>query len=113
MDNIVKDVLAECQRQVELWGVQHRYSLYESNISFLDQSRACFNELANKYKKLNDESELEEHLADWAGIALEELYEALAESDINDVRKELVQTAAVIFSWLQDIDNGTVKSVET
>lgn len=40
----------------------------------------------------------------WALILLEEVYEALAESDTAKLRTELVQTAAVIAAWISDLD---------
>ena len=43
--------------------------------------------------------------AQWALILLEEVYEALAESDPAALRTELVQCAAVIQAWLADLDS--------
>lgn len=41
---------------------------------------------------------------EWALILLEEVYEALAESDPAKLRTELIQTGAVIAAWIHDID---------
>ncbi|MGP3684118.1 hypothetical protein ACTVZO_05290 [Streptomyces sp. IBSNAI002] len=41
---------------------------------------------------------------DWRAILLEEVYEALAESDPPALRAELVQVAAVCAAWLSDLD---------
>ena len=40
----------------------------------------------------------------WADILLEEVFEALAESDPDKVRTELVQVAAVAAQWVEAID---------
>jgi protein involved in temperature-dependent protein secretion len=41
---------------------------------------------------------------DWRAILLEEVYEALAETDLANLRAELVQVAAVCAAWISDID---------
>ena len=43
----------------------------------------------------------------WADILLEEVFEALAESDPDKVRTELVQVAAVCAQWVEAIDRRT------
>src|SRR5579859_3893029 len=45
--------------------------------------------------------------ATWAHILLEEVYEALAESDPAKLRTELIQVAAVAASWVEAIDRRT------
>lgn len=40
----------------------------------------------------------------WDLVLLEEVYEALAESDPAKLRAELVQSAAVIAAWVADLD---------
>lgn len=40
----------------------------------------------------------------WADILREEFYEALAESDQDKLRAELVQVAAVAVAWIEAID---------
>lgn len=42
---------------------------------------------------------------DWRSILLEEVYEALAESDPARLRTELIQSAAVIAAWITDLDS--------
>lgn len=41
----------------------------------------------------------------WALILLEEVYEALAESDPATLRTELIQAGAVIAAWIYDLDH--------
>lgn len=40
----------------------------------------------------------------WAHVLLEEVFEALAESDPTRIREELIQVAAVAVQWVEDID---------
>lgn len=40
----------------------------------------------------------------WTDIALEEFCEAVEAPDDEQRRKELVQLAAVVFAWIEDID---------
>ncbi len=40
----------------------------------------------------------------WADILLEEVFEALAESDAEKLREELIQNAAVLVAWVENID---------
>lgn len=40
----------------------------------------------------------------WTDILREEVYEALAEDGGPDLRKELIQSAAVIVGWIEDLD---------
>lgn len=42
--------------------------------------------------------------ADWRAILLEEVHEALAESDPAALRTELIQVAAVCAAWVHDLD---------
>ena len=41
----------------------------------------------------------------WRHILLEEVFEALAESDPAKLRTESIQSAAVIAAWVEDIDS--------
>jgi hypothetical protein len=43
--------------------------------------------------------------ADWRAVLLEEVFEAMAESDLVKLRAELVQTSAVCVAWIEDIDS--------
>lgn len=40
----------------------------------------------------------------WAHIFKEEVFEALAESDVEKLRAELIQVAAVAVAWVQALD---------
>jgi hypothetical protein len=45
----------------------------------------------------------------WRDIFLEEVFEAVAESDTTALRAELIQTAAVALAWAEDIDRKATK----
>lgn len=49
---------------------------------------------------------------EWALVLLEEVYEALAESDPARLRAELIQVAAVCAAWVSDIDRRPGPTVE-
>lgn len=42
----------------------------------------------------------------WLDILLEEVFEAAAEEDPAKLQVELVQSAAVIFAWLEDLERN-------
>lgn len=90
---VLGDVAAERRRQDAKWGPQsHRDGTgyaYEGDRTRFRQ--AC--ELA-----------FGEGVGTWVDILLEEVYEALAETDLEKLRTELVQTAAVAAAWVEDID---------
>jgi len=46
----------------------------------------------------------------WAEILVEETFEALAETDVDALRAELVQVAAVAVAWIEALDRGRRKS---
>jgi len=46
---------------------------------------------------------------DFAGMLLEEIYEALAESDPQKMRAELIQVLAVAMKMVEAIDRGAGK----
>jgi protein involved in temperature-dependent protein secretion len=56
-------------------------------------------ELAEGYRAHN-----ELHEPSWQPILLEEVYEALAETDPAKLRAELLQVAAVCAAWIYDLD---------
>lgn len=60
-----------------------------------------FKELASAWKTYNDHPNIPDR---WTGIFLEEVFEALAEEDPEELRKELIQAAAVALQWVEAID---------
>jgi hypothetical protein len=102
--DVLAEVAAERRRQFELWGDQrvpmfHRK--YPDGIaSPLGRS---YGTLATAFKELG---KLLGHDDSWDRILLEEVFEALAESDPAKIREELVQVAAVAVKMVEMIDRG-------
>jgi hypothetical protein len=67
---------------------------------------AEFEAEATRWKSING-VRAREGITAWDGVLLEEVFEALAETDPAKLRTELVQVAAVIVNWLEDIDSRT------
>ncbi len=92
----IENVAMERWRQHEKWGEQH----YPNGTS--DSAEA-------KWQADFDRQECEDAAKDgtltWRHIAQEEISEAFAETDPAKLRAELVQAAAVLCSWIEDIDN--------
>lgn len=96
---IADEVAVERYNQLVKWGVQHNLD---------GTSAAVWTKWADQLKELNDrKAEGEFGGPDWNGILREEMYEAFAEEDQVTLREELIQCAAVIFAWVEDIDSRT------
>lgn len=91
-----ESVDAERQRQLTKWGDQHHpdgTGITDAQRELADQARAACQQA------------FAEGRGSWAHILMEEIREALAESDPAVLRTELVQCAAVIQAWLADLDS--------
>lgn len=114
---IAREVLAERDRQDAKWGEQNHPDLHSGYLGLAEtvESRlsehALFAELAGRYKQLNHIAALTATI-DWTGILLEEVYEALAESDPALLRAELLQVAAVAQQWASAIDRRSPAPVQ-
>ena len=86
------EIIQERRRQDLKWGEQNHPS---GTGSFYKRKAA----LAKKrcQNPLNDQDS-------WDLILLEEVYEALAETNELKVREELIQVAAVAMAWVECID---------
>jgi hypothetical protein len=93
-DDLGAEVIAEVDRQYELWGEQNHPD---------GTALPGDNELAEDAKRLADMFANSGHLT-WRDILQEEVREAFAESDPVTLREELVQVAAVAVSWVNAID---------
>lgn len=91
----VRDVLDERERQDDKWGDQ---SHLPDGTAYDDSA-----EIREMARELTDEAAREGTLT-WSAILLEEVYEAMAESDPVKLRAELVQVAAVAVAWVEAID---------
>ncbi|MFD3568486.1 hypothetical protein [Streptomyces sp. NPDC058667] len=95
-----EEIDAERQAQLAKFGDQKHPDVAGDATTQCDR-RDVYAERAEYYRDLNDG----QNSFDWAGILLEEVYEALAESDPAKLRAELIQVAAVCAAWIYDIDN--------
>lgn len=109
----------ERQRQLTKFGDQHHPDVEPRDIP--EVTHPYYASRADIWKQVNTEratpstsgrclahcsdknGEPHTHTA-WDGVLLEEVYEALAESDPAKLRAELIQVAAVCAAWISDID---------
>lgn len=103
---IGQEVLAECDRQVTLWGVQRRPAY--TDMDALDHAeRFPYSVLDTSLAKSLCDFKMQDGTASWQDIIAEEFMEARDEAkkgDLSALRVELIQLAAVIISAIQDID---------
>lgn len=112
-------VFLERERQHAKWGEQNppdvnpsrdlRYVRLPASIVFTHEN---YGHEADNWKFVNEERAKEGKTA-WDGILLEEVYEALAESDPSKLRAELVQVAAVAVAWIEAIDRRKAREAVT
>ena len=89
---VIQDVVTELTSQDLQWGEQNHPLLSPETSSWA--RRRLYESMANDWKALNA-LRVEDGSLAWDGILLEEVYEALAEGDVDKACEELVQTAAV------------------
>jgi len=111
----VGDVVDERARQDVKWGQQNHPDgtgrtstplnriVHNGPISSTSGSRSWAIGLSLLAKAATDKA-AKEGTVSWADILLEEVFEALAESDPEKLRTELIQTAAVATQWAEAID---------
>lgn len=92
--DIAAEVLNENRRQEILWGEQnHPNGTGERSDEIKANNAKQWCEAARRKGMLT-----------WKYILYEEVMEAFAESSPSELRKELVQVAAVALSWIDNID---------
>lgn len=93
--NVLSDITAERKRQDAKWGEQNHPdgtgSLYYRAMAQMAKAEC------QESPQINGEDR-------YSLILLEEVYEALAESDAAKLREELIQVAAVAVAWVEKID---------
>lgn len=97
--DICLEVVDERARQAGQWGV---------NQSHPDGTVAMYGHPADQlaeHQKWATEEARERGLLSWTHILMEEVFEAIAETDPAKKRVELIQVAAVCAAWIQDIDS--------
>lgn len=97
---VLDEVSDERREQDEKWGEQNHP--IHSTGSFAMRPEH-FHDEADLWKREND-FRVKEGVVAWDGILLEEVYEALAETDPELQRAELLQVAAVAVAMIERID---------
>lgn len=99
---VLLEIESERKAQDERWGEQNHP---QGGGKSPAKAHAYYDNLANSWKSINDERIKNGNLG-FDGILLEEVYEALAESDPVKRRVELVQVAAVAACMIEAIDRN-------
>jgi hypothetical protein len=90
--DLVNRLQVERDRQIRKWGDQRHP----------DGTSSEFTADANFYRASCDDHAREGVLT-WSDILLEEVWEALSETEPAKLESELVQVGAVVLAWLEDI----------
>lgn len=98
---VAEEVIQERARQDAKWGTQLHPVIGGMGFRSLSQER--YQEQAVGMKEVND-YRVENGTLGWDTILLEEVYEAFAEGDLEKIREEMVQVAAVAVGIVEDID---------
>ena len=103
---IVKEILDECLRQVQLWGVQNRPAF--TRFDAIEHAEVFVTRLDTDLAKGLCDFKMNDGSASWNDIILEEYMEARDEAlagETDKLRVELIQLAAVIVSAIQNLDS--------
>jgi len=105
-DRVLQEVLAERIRQDEKWGEQN----HPDGTGTDDNWTGTPFDVAADFHRRECQGAAARGEVTWAHIALEEDYEAYAETDPVKLRAELIQSIAVKVAWVEAIDRRTVAS---
>lgn len=106
-DLVLEQIRQERTLQDAKWGEQNHADgtggmpLYTHSDVNLDMRTGA--ELAGIFRR-RCQHFFERRTGTWRDILLEEIFEALAETDPAHLRTELVQSAAVLVAWIEAID---------
>lgn len=109
MTDPIADIRAERARQDEKWGEQNHPdgtgpTVYPLLIDVgMDVEVLPADHLAEAFTFATDRN-AKQRTVTWRDILLEEVFEALAEDDLEKLRTELIQVAAVASQWAEAID---------
>lgn len=96
------EVVDELERQLAKWGEQdhplHGGKKPEAGVALWFARASAW--------KVNNHKRVEDDTMGWDSILLEEVYEALAETDPEKVREELVQTIAVCLNIIDSMERN-------
>lgn len=106
---ILEEISEERLRQMQKWGEQNPPNGTGSGEEILiplGNSLTGFQSLgycAGWIKNQTDEN-FKDGKGTWRDILLEEVFEAMAEDDLDKLKTELIQTAAVCVAWVEAIE---------
>lgn len=101
--NVLTEVEAERARQNEKWGEQNHPDRNSRDSDWPAFLTWPFDTCASRTKaQVDAEAKIGE--SNYTTILLEEVFEALAETDPARLRTELIQVAAVAIQWVEAID---------
>ena len=95
-DLVYLQVEAERLRQDKKWGEQN----HPNGTGYTEATEEAF------YRRQRCVSAFAAGKGTWKDIFLEEVWEALAEKDAQELRAELVQVASVAIAWVEAIDRA-------
>lgn len=101
--SVLGEVMAERWRQHEKWGQQNHPDGTGPGRRWPGLFNHAMADTAN-IAKLQVDHEAKRGECTYGGILLEEVFEAMAEGDRQNLRAELVQVAAVAVAWIEKID---------
>lgn len=106
MENIFQEIKQEREKQDSKWGVQSWDSVDSILLERRDSNRLCEHyEIPNETRaKFLCDNSFKYKRRTWAHIITEELSESVSCLDDISRRKELIQLAACVVAWIQDID---------
>jgi hypothetical protein len=101
-DKILGQIWVERVRQDDKWGLQSHPMFTLLDGLTAEEAREAYALAATKMKKVNDENDQ----PGWDTILAEEIAEAYEQAgvDVDKVRQELVESAAVIVCIIEQID---------
>ena len=100
---VAREVIQERLNQVEKWGEQNHPDGTGPDGMWMAIFRHDFAHCAT-IAKLQVDHDANRGTSTYAGILLEEVFEALAEDNPARLREELIQVAAVAVAWVEAID---------
>lgn len=101
-NEIFTDIQREVDRQLTLWGLQDHPNGTGPYVKVGIVSERAY--AASMDAKDANAWRAAEGILTWMDILYEEVLESFAEEDLERLRVELIQSAAVIVSWVKDID---------
>lgn len=101
---VLDEVGGERARQDAKWGQQnHQDGTGDDRHLFRTRSRETYGTLCYLARSMCQHA-AEQGNVTFADIFMEEVFEALAESDPAKLRTELIQSAAVLVAWVEAMD---------